>query len=194
MYHISKDKRSKNSAKFLYEALLVLIKEKSLTHITVSDVVKQAGIGRTTFYRCFDAIEDILQYQCDKSFEKCGDYMHHMVVVEKRYDPEETFIKPFLEFWSSRFAIIETLIAVDRTDIIHKGFKHMISELKALYPKVDIPYFDYFVEIRTAIAVALLIQWIKDNRRISPSQIVEVFKDQILLDQLLYDVAVGSDA
>ena len=193
MYHISNDKRSRSSAMFLYEALLVLLKQKSLTHINVSDVVKQAEIGRTTFYRCFDSIEDILQYQSDIIFEKCGTYMHRMVVVEKMYKPDDTFIKVFLEFWSSHYSIIETLIAVDRTDIIHRSFKHMLTGLKAQYPDINIPYYDYFVEVRTAIAVTLLTQWIKDERSVSPSQLVEVFKDQILLDQFLYDTVIKSE-
>lgn len=191
MYHISNDKRSKTSALFMYEALMILLKQKNLTHITVSDVVKQAQIGRTTFYRCFDSIEDILQYQSDLTFEECGKYMYHMVVVERMNKPEETFLKIFLEFWSSHYTIIEILIAIDRADIIHRSFKHMLSQFKALYPEINIPYYNYFVEIRTAIAVTLLVQWIKDDRKVSPSQLIGVFKDQILLDHILYDSIVN---
>ncbi len=44
----------------LLEALLILMKKKSFDKITVSELVERAGVSRTTFYRNYSSIEQII--------------------------------------------------------------------------------------------------------------------------------------
>ena len=60
MYHISKDKRAVQSSELIYKGLLECIKKKPFDQITVSDLQKVSGVARTTFYRAFDNISDVL--------------------------------------------------------------------------------------------------------------------------------------
>ena len=43
------------------KALLKLLQEKPIEEISISELCKQAGIGRASFYRNFDSKEDILR-------------------------------------------------------------------------------------------------------------------------------------
>ena len=44
----------------MYEALLKLLEEKSFSAISVSDITTEANVSRMSFYRNYNAIEDIL--------------------------------------------------------------------------------------------------------------------------------------
>ena len=70
MYHIRNDKRCLQSAAAIAEALEHLMLRKPFTEITVSDIQRSAGIGRSTFYRHFDTINDVVEYSVDESFKE----------------------------------------------------------------------------------------------------------------------------
>jgi len=49
-----------DSQEYLITALLQLLKDKRLNEITVTQVVKRAGVSRMAFYRNFETLDDIL--------------------------------------------------------------------------------------------------------------------------------------
>lgn len=55
-----KDRRVQHTKKFLKEALIKLLKEKTLTKITISELCKEADINRNTFYCHYTLPEDVL--------------------------------------------------------------------------------------------------------------------------------------
>ncbi len=75
MYHIKNDKRCIKSAARIGEALRELLTEKPLSEITVTDIQKRSGAGRSTFYRLFDNTDDVLLYIIEGEFrERVRDY------------------------------------------------------------------------------------------------------------------------
>ncbi len=69
MYHISPDKRAEKSAMLLCRALNAMLLRRPLADISVSDLQRASSVGRSTFYRLFDNIPDLLNYQCERLFE-----------------------------------------------------------------------------------------------------------------------------
>ena len=75
MYHIKNDKRCIKSAARIGEALRELLTEKPLSEITVTDIQKRSGTGRSTFYRLFDNTDDVLFYLVEGEFlDMVNDY------------------------------------------------------------------------------------------------------------------------
>ena len=68
MYHISNDKRAIQSSELIYNGLMECIKKKPFDLITISDLQKASGVARTTFYRAFDNLSDVLYWKCDACF------------------------------------------------------------------------------------------------------------------------------
>lgn len=66
MYHISEDIRVQQSAQRICEAVVNCAKQKPFAEITVSDLHREYLISRTTFYRLFDNIVDVLEYMVDR--------------------------------------------------------------------------------------------------------------------------------
>ena len=53
-------------------ALLALLKEKSLSDISVSELTSKAEIGRVSFYRNYQSKEDILKEESDRLIKEWG--------------------------------------------------------------------------------------------------------------------------
>ena len=56
------DRRSMRSKKAILDALQVLILQKQIKDISVTDIIQQANIGRTTFYAHFEDMADLQRF------------------------------------------------------------------------------------------------------------------------------------
>ncbi len=70
MYHIKHDKRAESSVELICTAVLELLETKPLGEITISDVQRRSTVSRSTFYRNFDSLEDVLALLCDRGFDE----------------------------------------------------------------------------------------------------------------------------
>lgn len=65
MYHISDDKCSYESSAMIYDALVTLMDEKEYSKIKINELCERAKLGRVTFYRHYDTIDDVLRKKLD---------------------------------------------------------------------------------------------------------------------------------
>lgn len=63
------DERYHVADEAIYDAFLLILKEKDLEKITVSDVIKKAGIVRSTFYNHYENIPALVTAIEDKTIE-----------------------------------------------------------------------------------------------------------------------------
>lgn len=61
---------AQNAKKYLAEALIILMKDKPLDEIRVSELVKRAGVSRMSYYRYFSDKTEILEYYMHYLFER----------------------------------------------------------------------------------------------------------------------------
>ena len=69
MYHVGTNKRSHDSAELIYYGVAICSQNKPLEYVTISDVQRVTGIARTTFYRSFDNVLDVLEWKCDQYYQ-----------------------------------------------------------------------------------------------------------------------------
>lgn len=81
------------------------------------------------------------------------------------------------------------LISAKKEDILKHAFVKMVDDLRGEYPDVDIAYYDYFIEMRAAVSIAILSQWVKTNRQESPEKLYEIFQHQMEIDKYLINMA-----
>lgn len=193
MYHIKDDQRSIRSSELLYDGLAELMGKKPFTAITVKDVVESAKVGRTTFYRNFDEIEDILRLRCDKVFEELIDYLR--AYLQKNRQESETrvvLLKPLLRYFYLHSDIIELLMKVNRLDIIQESFRMAIEPFKTqIMSRHDVAeeYADYGLAIRTGVMMNILIYWIQSGKKQAPDDLADnlgkMINQMVTLDQFL---------
>lgn len=96
MYFKSKNKTAMQSQHMISDALFSLMKRKPFQQITVTEICKEAAIGRKTFYRNFELREDVIKFQLDLMCEEykkelaalsLEQYLfHHFAYIQKNAD------------------------------------------------------------------------------------------------------------
>lgn len=174
LYHIKHDQRSVRSAAAIYEALIELIKHQPFTSIKVSELVEQAQVGRATFYRNFDMIEDVLRWRCDQVIDELMVY-----VAEYRQsqldDSIFPFLKPVLRFFYLHSSIVELLIAAQRLDILQVTLQERLEKGRPTVIPAGLPaiYLDYGPVIRSSVAVHILAHWVQGGKQEPPDALAD---------------------
>ena len=81
------DRRVKRTKKALYDALLILLKDKTINEITVTELTTKADVNRATFYFYYTDLIDMLQQIQNEAFEayKEGNERHvHTAPVKSK--------------------------------------------------------------------------------------------------------------
>lgn len=191
MYHIKNDQRSIHSTELLYTGLVELMHKMPFDTIKVKDLVRVSHVGRTTFYRNFDEIEDILRLQSDKVF---NGMIQYVIAYIQEYGNESRvmLLKPILRYFDLHSEIIELLLQADRLDIAMASFRRAVEAYKArafTYLGIDETYIEYNVTIRIGIIMNILVQWIESDKQEPADELADtlsgMIKSMVTLDQLL---------
>lgn len=181
MYHIPKDKRSEQSVRLIYNGLISCLKKKGFDRITVSDLQKEFGVARTTIYRSFDNISDILYWKCDTCFH---DSLFSSM-PSLRFSEME-LAKHYFKYWMEHSDILELLMKINRFDIIYACHMKNADALAAQYgrlPNFPAEHGNYFIAIRTGFTVSILTAWLRGGRRETPEEITAIIQEQLVLLQ-----------
>ncbi len=190
MYHIRDDSRSIKSATMLYDGLVKLIQTTLLNKITVKELVETSNVGRRTFYRHFDEIEDILRWRSDQVFDNM---IQHMLAYIQKHgnEPRTMLLRPILRYFNQHSETIQLLIQADRLDIMMASFHRAVAPFKALAMTlfdVDKAFIDYDVTIRIGIVTNILVRWIETGKLHPPDELADtlsiLIKNMVTLDQL----------
>ena len=192
MYHIKDDPRSIRSAEMLYDGLVKLMQKMPFDAIKVKDLVEASHIGRTTFYRNFDTIEDMLRLRSDWVFE---DMIQDIIVYVKEHgnEPNVLLLKPVLRYFYVHSEIIQLLMQANRLDIAMASFHRAVVPFKPrileYYSGVNVAYIDYGITIRIGMVTNILVQWIETGKQQQPDELAdtlsEMIKNMVTLDQFL---------
>ncbi|MFZ4815142.1 MAG: TetR/AcrR family transcriptional regulator [Phototrophicaceae bacterium] len=192
MYHIKHDQRAIRSAEMLYRGLAKLMQTLPFDAIKVSDLVEASHVGRTTFYRNFDTVEDVLRLRSDQVFD---DMIQAVIVYIREHgnEPRTLLLKPVLCYFDEQSEIIELLLQANRLDIAMASFQQATvpfrEQILDYYPEINVAYIDYGITIRLGLITNILVQWIGAGKQQPPDELADIMSDMIknmvTLDQLL---------
>lgn len=174
MYHISNDKRSYESSAMIYEALVSLMDSKSYSKIRINELCEHAKLGRVTFYRHYDTIDDVLRKRLD---DYLCEFKNYWLEYKKEYPLEIGIFKPLLRYVYVHPKIIDLIFKSKQLYILKECLYDFFCSLDE-----DIVSKDggYITVIRVAIFVGVLEKWINDGMDILPDKLVESVKQDIL--------------
>ncbi len=179
MYHISNDKRSRESSAWIFDALEELLQTRSFNEVSITDVCQKAKIGRVTFYRHYDCLEDVLRKKCDEKFEGFIPYFKDYHSYNKN---DLGILRPFLRYWYVNSSIIELLINTNKSYIVSDSMERLIELTKFLPLKennVHIEYDNYYSTIRNSMSLAILLEWVKNGLNIAPDNLATLLLTQM---------------
>lgn len=177
MYHISNDKRAVQSAELIYRGLLHCLDHRSFDQITVTDVQRASGVARTTIYRCFDNLSDILYWRCDLCFREALNSVGPAAAHR-----EADLIRAYFAYWTAHSDILKLLVDIGRQDIIYACHMKNAEELERSYGALsgmDEAARRYFMALRTGVTISVLSAWLGGGKRESAEELVDILKQQL---------------
>jgi AcrR family transcriptional regulator len=144
----------------LYAALVTLLDARPMTTITVSDVTREAGVSRPTFYRNFEKLGDILIARLDELFD---DFRAEASVSDRS---TRELARLFFTYFRAHHVLIDLL---DRAGLSSE-FQHRIRTYLGIVTADDVRWLAVPHRERTLDYVAgglhaLLIAWTRDGMR-----------------------------
>ena len=85
MYIKQKNKTAVRSQHMIADALFSLMRRKPFQQISVTEICREAGIGRKTFYRHFEMREDVIEYQLENMRMEYQNGMNGLTLEERLY-------------------------------------------------------------------------------------------------------------
>lgn len=183
-YHISDDKRTHRSAELIWQGLEACLAEKPFGQITVSDLQRASGVARTTFYRSFDNISDVLYWKCGERFAECFDSYRPDTAGADAYGGELDLARHFFSYWFAHPDIPELLITINRQDIIYASHLKAADSMVVRFgrvPGLNPTHGRYYMAIRTGIMISLLTAWLQGGRKETPDDMMGILEEQVRL-------------
>lgn len=172
MYRIKNDKRILGSAKKLTDGLFRLMKTKPFNDISVSDIVRESGACRATFYRIFDTPTDLLSYACES---------HAKEILEKLKEDKgrmsrDEFLRFILTSWIDQAEIIEAIMRSGRPLVLHNALGIIFREVISFGDQFTENEKDYLQSSLTAQFESILFVWIRHGKSDSVNYLLKLFK------------------
>lgn len=178
MYHIKPDKRSQASAAMLYGALMECLREKPFEQISITELSARATVGRSTFYRNFDEIADLLYWKCDQQF---ADVLQRYLREVHPSGQPLGLPQYMFGYWMEHSEVLETLLSIRRIDIIYDCFaRNSAIVLQPLQKQNPIPpeEYQYFLSIRIGIFIGVIEAWLRGGKKETAQQLAQMLGRQ----------------
>lgn len=162
------------------DALARCLHRTSFQNVTISDLSRESGVSRVTFYRYFDNTTDVLEYLCDSLFDEAQQHPELM-----NSNGEDLFVN-LLNFLMERTELLEAIYNSRRLDIFQRSLSSHINDLSKTIlsgaSEIEAAYLKAAYGTAFASALAGIISvWAEHGRKESPEQILAIFKKRAIL-------------
>ena len=157
----------------LEQSLKNLLLKKPLTKITVGDITEDCGINRMTFYYHFKDIYDLVEWSCLEDAKRA-------LEEKKTYDTwQQGFLQIFKAVQENKPFILNVYRCVHREQV-EKYLQPLVDQLllnvineEAMGITVRDEDKQFIAQVYSYMFIGLMLDWIKDDMREDPQQIVE---------------------
>ncbi len=176
-------KRQEKTEKAIFLAFESLLSEKRYSQITVQEIIRRAGIGRTTFYEHFSTKDELLESMCRILFD-------HVIAsasskAQGRYSSDEAPSSLFchlLQHISENDENILTVLSCESRDIFLRCFRESLSFLaedmldSGRLKAVDGVPREFFISHISGSFIEMVLWWIDSGLRYSPEELDQAFR------------------
>ena len=163
---LNNEESNKLTKECLSMALIYLMNEMDFNKITITDIVKRAGVSRTAFYRNYSVKEDILK---EIGLEVTNELCRILENPEHKND----LYSMFLELFSSLKDDAEIISLLINANIPFDSMFKNGSFISYRYPSKSIE--DKYNKIAAEAALyKIIITWNKDEMKQSPKKMATI--------------------
>lgn len=157
----------------LEQSLKNLLLKKLLTKITVGDIAEECGINRMTFYYHFKDIYDLVEWSCLEDAKKALD-------EKKTYETWQQGLLQIFEAVQENKPFILNVYRCVHREQVERYLQPLVDQLLLDVLNEEIGEMtlrdedkQFIAQIYSYIFIGLMLDWIKDDMRADPQQIVD---------------------
>ncbi len=182
------DERYHVADEAIYDAFFLLLKDKELEKITVSDVIKKAGIVRSTFYNHYENIPDLITAIEDRTIE-------HIFSLMETFHPKndkdmcKSYFLTICEY-TQKNPFLAILLRSAREDAFFEKmmtmFHHYVKQVTqtvtpAEHEKEE---FSFMIACTIGSTIGVLHKWTAENFKTPAEQVAEILSKVFLSGML----------
>ncbi len=153
-------------------ALIKLLNEKHINKITVTELTEAAGVGRSSFYRNFDSLEDVAV--------SCVNRMYSEYFKEKPANPNAYKKANFSFFLRERYRFVkkhkDVFNVLHKNGILYNALVKMNPDIKKQFLVADITESRYFSAMIMGFSAGVIEEWVAGGMKESPEKLSEITK------------------
>ena len=157
----------------LEQSLKNLLLKKPLTKITVGDIADDCGINRMTFYYHFKDIYDLVEWSCLEDAKRALD-------EKKTYETWQQGLLQIFEAVQENKPFILNVYRCVHREQVEKYLRPLVDRLlldvideEAGGMTISAEDKQFVAQVYSYIFIGLMLDWIKDDMREDPRQIVD---------------------
>lgn len=162
----------KDTKEWIAIALLELLRTRQLAKLSVSEVVKKAGVSRMAFYRNYETLEQVLLEYYEPKFAD----IFSKIAFQTSHEQKIADLTGFFLAVSDDF---RTAIKGNYIGLLYQIFKHHIARF---YDQI-IPFPDwtgvkrtYWIDFMSAGVFEIWVTWIKNGQKESLEEITALIR------------------
>ncbi len=170
------DRRVKRTKKALYEALLVLLKEKTINEITVTELTTLADVNRATFYFYYTDLIDMLQQIQNEALESFKSVIQKATISVSTIEGFTEYAERLFSYCKENEALIRFIVNNDINNQLYTYIRQLmltnIPNTKEIFGENNPAKFISNYVINAMIGVC--IDWMDDGMKIPPHDLAEL--------------------
>ncbi|MCI8737775.1 MAG: TetR/AcrR family transcriptional regulator [Lachnospiraceae bacterium] len=188
MQHEIQDERYSVADEAIYDAFFLILKEKDLEKITVSDVIKKAGIVRSTFYNHYENIPALVAAVEDKTI---NDIFSLMETFHPKNDNDicKSFFMAVCDYTMNN-PFLANLLRSPRGDKFFEKVLTMFHRFVADVTQNAAPArhskeeLSYIVASSIGSTLGILHKWTKDDFAVSSEAVADILTQSFISGML----------
>lgn len=173
----SLDPRSIRARQAFHQALIDLLKKKSFQKISVTDIARQAGLARHTFYNHYETKEDLLNSIIDSILNELFIYAAEQGIILDSTDVDPNVYQrigvKFFQIWQENAEFVKALDSVDIDHLLIKRMKENFADYFNQHSRIRAStvgpaLLQYLICFNAYASIGILNQWLEDGMRYPP--------------------------
>ena len=166
------DKRKQENIrvkKAITEALFALMRKKSITEITITEIITQAGVSRSSYYRNYKSVTDILVTLVQ---DVLTDYFQSPGYDPSDYSSRQNIVRAFRTFRRYRHYLLD-IYRADLGNVVSDQINRQwrsSPEYARLTPKER-----YTIDIHSGALANVAFQWLLNGMPESAEEMADIF-------------------
>lgn len=168
------NRRTLYSKKVIIEAFLLLLQEKNLNKITVTNICKVADINRGTFYSYYNDPFDLMRSIEEELIEK--------MMSTINISGEENILNELLKLILINKDLCKIIFNEKNSSnvlntVLNSAHDITIAEIKKKFPNANETHLEYFFTYSTGGIIKVIRKWINDDMNIPTEEVVQILEN-----------------